>query len=185
MVPTACGARRLPVPRQPRTWCRRRSRSPLRTRSGPTSPNVTVYAACKPENSSGSAETKPLTVAGGVRNSWLTIARISARHRTTSWRGVISRIVTMRLSNSPFSERIGEPFNSTVTLRPSGTLNAISSARALSPAFINWPIDTSARESLCPSARWPRSAWTAVPAGPGFLLTGRLLYSRFNLVQDY
>ena len=52
--------------------------------------NWRTSAGCMSENSSSSADTEPRTVARGVRNSWLTIARKSARSRSSSSRAVRS-----------------------------------------------------------------------------------------------
>ena len=50
---------------------------------------------------------EPLTEVRGARSSWLTIARNSARSRSSSFSGVMSCTVATYRSNSPFSVRMG------------------------------------------------------------------------------
>ena len=76
---------------------------------------------------------EPFIVARGVRSSWLTMPKNSARSRSTSCTAVISWMVTTRVSTSPPSVWIGVQFISAETLRPSDTSKTISSARTISP----------------------------------------------------
>ena len=71
--------------------------------------------------------------AKGALSSWLTIAKNSARSRSSSSTSAMSCMVTTTDSTAPSSERMGVAFSSTVTLRPSGTPRTISSARSVSP----------------------------------------------------
>ena len=115
--------------------------------------NCRISAGFGGAGESSRAATDPLTVATGVRNSWLTIARNSARSRSCSSRGVMSCTVTMKDSIRPSSERMGVPLTSTLKLRPSGTRRTISSARIVSAALSAWAMDSSSREISAPSAR--------------------------------
>ena len=89
----------------------------------------------------------------GARSSWLTMARKSARSRSTSSRGVMSCMVTTTDSTAPSRERMGVELTMALTLRPLGTLMTISSARTVSPALSNWAMGNSRRETSRPSAR--------------------------------
>ena len=115
--------------------------------------NWRISAGCMPEYSSSSADTEPLTVARGVRSSWLTIARNSARSRSISSSAVRSCRVTTKLSTSPSSDHMGVAFISAVTLLPSGTWKTTSSARTVSPALSASATESSCRETSRPSAR--------------------------------
>ena len=106
----------------------------------------------------------------GILSSWLTMARNSARSRSSSSRGVRSWRVTTKDSTSPASERMGVAFTSAVTLRPSGFCMTISSARTLSPK-LNARAMGNARSGTPPSRR--PAGWSSPPAvapgtGPGF-----------------
>ena len=95
----------------------------------------------------------PLTEVSGVRSSWLTMARNSARSRSSSSSSVRSWKVTTTASTLPSSERMGVAFNRVVTDRPSGTDSVISSARSVSPARSASAKGNSCRETSRPSAR--------------------------------
>ena len=100
-------------------------------------------------------------VASGVRSSWLTMPRNSARSRSRSSSGVRSCRVTTTDSTPPSSERMGVALSSAVTLRPSGTRRTISSARTVSPALSSSAMDSSrseiSRPSACRQVSTPRS----------------------------
>ena len=89
----------------------------------------------------------------GVRSSWLTMPRNSARSRSSSSSGVMSCRVTTTDSTSPSSERMGVALTRVVTLRPSGASRTISSARTVSPVLSPWARGNSSRETSRPSAR--------------------------------
>ena len=74
----------------------------------------------------------------GTRNSWLTMARNSARNRSVSRMGAMSCMVITKESRPPSSDRMGVAFIRAVTLRPPGTPRTISSARTVSPALRAW-----------------------------------------------
>ena len=95
----------------------------------------------------------PLTDISGDRSSWLTIARNSARSRSCSSRGAMSCRVTTKDATWPSSAWMGEALSRTLTLRPSGTLSTISSARTVSPALSTSARGSSPRENSRPSAR--------------------------------
>ena len=100
-----------------------------------------------------SAVTDPMMEVRGVRSSWLTIARNSARSRSCSSTSAMSCMVTIIDSTEPSSERMGVALSSTVTHRPSGTRMTISSARNVSPNLRSSAIGKSRRETSLPSAR--------------------------------
>ena len=72
--------------------------------------------------------------ASGVRSSWLTSPRNSARSRSSSSSGARSCMVTTTAATAPSSPWIGVALTSIDTLRPSGAESTISSARTV-PAF--------------------------------------------------
>ena len=116
----------------------------------------------------------------GARNSWLTMARNSARSRSWSSSAVMSCRVTTTDSTSPSSERMGVEFNRVATDRPSGTRRTISSARTDSPMLSRYVNENSCRETSLPSARRKLSisrTCSAEPSGPCRPLT-TLLASR-------
>ena len=92
-------------------------------------------------------------VARGARSSWLTMARNSARSRSSSWTSAISCMVTTIDSTAPSSERMGVALSSTVMLRPSGTTRTTSSARTFTAALISSAIGNSRSEISRPSPR--------------------------------
>ena len=109
----------------------------------------------------------PLMEARGVRSSWLTTPRNSARCRSNSSSGVRSCRVTTTDSTSPSAEEMGVALTSVVTLLPSGTATTISSARTVSPAPSARASGNSSREISRPSARrkvrTSRSCSTSAP----------------------
>ncbi len=115
--------------------------------------NCRISAGFSAAGGSNRVVMEPLTEVSGVRSSWLTIARNSARSRSSSSSGVRSCRVTTKVSTSPSSERMGVALSSAVTLRPSGTRRTISSARTVSPALSSSAIGSSMRESSRPSPR--------------------------------
>ena len=113
---------------------------------------------------SSSVATDPFSVVSGVRSSWLTIARNSARMRSISWSAVMSCIVMTIVSTSPPSARIGVAFTSVVTLRPSGDDSTTSSARMVSPA---WNVSTRERSRREISWPFPRRMVSDASTSPG------------------
>ena len=89
----------------------------------------------------------------GARSSWLTIARNSARIRSSSSTSAMSCIVTTIDSTAPSCEMMGVALISSVTLRPSGTCRTTSSARTVSAAVRISAIGNSRSETSRPSAR--------------------------------
>ena len=113
----------------------------------------------------------------GVRSSWLTMPRNSARSRSISSIGVMSCMVTTTDSTSPSSERMDVALIRVVTLRPSGAWRTISSARTVSPVLSAWARGNSSRETSLPSARRKvstSSSCSAEPPGAHRSLTIRL-----------
>ena len=102
----------------------------------------------------------------GVRSSWLTMPRNSARSRSSSSSGVMSCRVTTTETTSPSSERMGVAFTRVVTLPPPGTSMTISSARTVSPVLSAWARGNSSREISRPSARRKVSASRSCSADP-------------------
>ena len=96
---------------------------------------------------------EPLIEVRGVRSSWLTVARNSARSRSSSSTVAMSCMVTTKDSTVPSSERMGVALSSMVTLRPSGTWKTNSSARTVSPMLSSSAIGNSLSETSRPSAR--------------------------------
>ena len=115
--------------------------------------NWTISAGPKPPPPPSTVAAEPLMEVRGARSSWLTIPRKSARSRSCSSRGVRSWRVTTKDCNCPSPERMGVALTSTLTLRPSGTRSAISSARTVSPAFSSSTRVKSRREYSRPSER--------------------------------
>ena len=121
-----------------------------------------------------------MTAARGVRNSWLTMPRNSARSRSSSSIGVMSCMVTTTDStspSSPSSEKMGVALTRVVTLRPLGAWRTISSARTVSPVLSPWARGNSTRETSRPSARRKVStsrSCSAEPPGAHRSLTIRL-----------
>ena len=132
--------------------------------------NWRTSVGCIPENSSSRAETEPLTVAKGVRNSWLTMARNSARIRSISSISVMSWRVTIKFSTPSSSEGMDVAFISALMLRPSGACRTTSSARTVFPALKSWDIDNSSRKISCPS---PRRIFTVLRNCSGWMSDSR------------
>ena len=143
--------------------------------------NWSVSAGFSAAEGSSRVVTEPLTEVSGVRSSWLTMPRNSARSRSSSSSGVMSCRVTTKDTTSPSSERMGVAFISAVTLRPSGVSMTISSTRTVSPALSACATESSSREMSLPSARrtvtTPRRSSTGLPGScstPSILLVSRL-----------
>ena len=115
--------------------------------------NCRISVGPRVEGGSSRVATEPLTEVRGVRSSWLTMARNSARSRSVSSSAVRSCRVTTTDSTSPSSERMGVALTRVVTLRPSGTDRTISSARTVSPLLIAWASGNSSRDISRPSVR--------------------------------
>ena len=96
---------------------------------------------------------EPRIVVSGVRSSWLTMPRNSARSRSMSSSADMSWNTNTYDSISPPAARTGAAFSSTVTLRPSGTPSTISSARTVSPVASPSASGSSASDTSRPSAR--------------------------------
>ncbi len=146
---------RVPVTIRP--WS---SRSPSRPRmwsacSSMTRKNCSISAGSGVVGSPSTVAVEPLMATSGVRSSWLTMPRNSARMRSISSSGARSCRVTIIDSTVPPPGRIGVALTRVVTLRPSGTESVISSARTVSmPApLICRAIGSSASETSRPSAR--------------------------------
>ena len=69
---------------------------------------------------------EPLMVVSGVRSSWLTMPKNSARSRCRSSSGVMSCTVATTDTTAPSSEKIGVAFTTVVTAWPSGSCMMIS-----------------------------------------------------------
>ena len=91
--------------------------------------------------------------ASGVRSSWPTRLRNSVRIRSISSSGARSCMVTTTDATQPSSAGIGVALISVLTLRPSGTESATSSARTVSPVPRYCAMGNSASELSRPSAR--------------------------------
>ena len=102
---------------------------------------------------SSSVVTEPLMEVSGVRSSWPTRLKNSARWRSISSSGAKSCMVTTTDSISPSGDRIGVALISVRTLRPSGTASSISSARTISPLSSRCAVGNSPRGISRPSAR--------------------------------
>ena len=118
-----------------------------------TRKNWRVSARSGAREAPSTAVAEPLTALSGVRSSWLTMDRNSARWRSSSSSGARSCSVTTIDSTAPSAERIGVALTSVVTRRPSGTDSVISSARTVSALLICCAIGNSARGTSRPSPR--------------------------------
>ena len=115
--------------------------------------NWRITAGSRSAGDSVIAVTEPRMEVRGIRSSWLTMPRNSARSRSCSSTAAMSCMATTTDSTSPSSERMGVALSSTVTLRPSGTLMTISSARTVSVELRTWARGNSRSENSLPSAR--------------------------------
>ena len=144
--------------------------------------NCIISAGSSSDAASSRVVTEPLMEVSGVRSSWLTMPRNSARSRSSSSIGVMSCRVTTKDSTSPSSERMGVALSSAVTLRPSGTWMTISSARTVSPVFSACARGNSRSDTSRPSAR--RTVTTSSSCSGGWSGIRRpstiLLASRLN-----
>ena len=139
--------------------------------------NWSISAGSRSDTVSVSVAAEPLMEVSGVRSSWLTMPRNSARSRSISSSGVMSCRVTTTETTSPSSERMGVAFTRVVTLPPPGTSMTISSARTVSPVLSAWARGNSSRENSRPSARRKVSmsrSCSAEPPGMCRSLTIRL-----------
>ena len=112
---------------------------------------VSASENCRPVPSSAAVE--PLIAASGVRSSWLTMLRNSARMRSSSSRGARSCMVTTTDATVPSSAWIGVALTSVVTLRPSGVASTISSARTVSALLSALASGSRSRAISRPSAK--------------------------------
>ena len=96
---------------------------------------------------------EPLMAVNGIRSSWLTVPRNSARSRSSSSNGVMSCRVAMTDKISPCAERTGVALMTVVTACPSGRWMTISSARTVSPVRIARVVGSSSGETSRPSRR--------------------------------
>ncbi len=115
--------------------------------------NWSISAVSRSKAASVSVAADPLMAARGVRSSWLTMPRNSARSRSSSSIGVMSCMVTTTDSTSPSSRKMGVALIRVVTLCPPGAWRTISSARTVSPVLRVWARGNSTRETSRPSAR--------------------------------
>ena len=134
------------------------SRSPIRWRmlsdwSRMIRRNWVISAGSRSGAFSSRVSVEPLMAARGVRSSWLTMPRNSARSRSRSSSGVMSWMEMTTDSTSPSSERMGVALTRAVMLRPSGARSTISSACTVSPVISPWDRGNSSRETSRPSAR--------------------------------
>ena len=128
--------------------------------------NWSISAGSRSDAASSRVVAEPLMVESGVRSSWLTMPRNSARSRSISSSGVRSCNVTTTDSTSPCSERMGVALTRVATDRPSGAWITISSARTASPVLSAWARGNSARETSRPSARRKLSTSRSCSAEP-------------------
>ena len=143
------------VPVTIRPWS---SRSPIRPRmwsacSSMTRKNCSISAGSGTVEALSTVAVEPLMDISGVRSSWLTMPRNSARRRSSSSNGARSCRVTTIDSTVLSRERIGVALTRVVMRRPSGTESVISSARTVSTVLMCCAIGNSAREISRPSAR--------------------------------
>ena len=89
----------------------------------------------------------------GVRSSWLTMPRYSARSRSSSSSGVMSCMVATTDTTSPSFENIGAALTTVVTAWPSGSSMMISSARTVSPLLTARSVGSSWSVISRPSGR--------------------------------
>ena len=115
--------------------------------------NWRISAGSRSDVASSMVVAEPLMEVSGVRSSWLTMPRNSARSRSISSRGVMSCMVTTTDSTPPSSDRMGVALSNTVTLRPPAVSITISSARTVSLVPSASAKGNSAREIWRPSAR--------------------------------
>ena len=172
------------------------SRSPIRWRmlsdwSRMILKNWVISAESSSEAASSRVSTDPLMAARGVRSSWLTMPRNSARSRSRSSCGVMSCRVTTTDSTSPSSERMGVALTRVVTLLPSGGCRTISSARTVSPVLSPWARGNSSRETSRLSARRKVSTSRSCSADPPgahrsltILLASRLIDTGFPVLAS-
>ena len=147
------------------------SRSPIRWRmfsdwSRMIRKNWVISAGSSSEAASSRVSADPLMEVSGVRSSWLTMPRNSARSRSRSSSGVMSCRVTTTDSTSPSFERMGVELTRVVTLRPSGAWSTISSARTVSPVLSPWDRGNCSKETSRPSARRKVSTSRSCSADP-------------------
>ena len=131
-----------------------------------------------PRDAEGSSNVaaEPLIEERGARSSWLTVARNSARSRSSSSRGAMSCKVTTTDSIWPSSERIGVAFTSTAADRPPGASITTFSARTGSPASSTSVRGDSRRLISLPSARRTLTASVSCSAGcPGVRSPSKIL----------
>ena len=143
------------VPVTMRPWS---SSSPIMPRmrsawSSMTRKNCSISAGSGAGEAPRTVAVEPLIEISGVRSSWLTMPRNSARMRSISSSGSRSCSVTTTLRTVPSSAWIGVELTRVVTLRPSGTESVISSARTLSPAPNSCASGNSVKATSRPSAR--------------------------------
>ena len=117
-----------------------------------TRKNWRISARSGARETPSTAVAEPLMALSGVRSSWLTMDRNSARWRSSSSSGARSCRVTTIDSTAPSAERIGVALTSVVTLRPSGTDSVISSARTVSALLICCAIGELGQGDLAPVA---------------------------------
>ena len=91
-----------------------------------------ISAGSKAGEASRRAVAEPLTDVSGIRSSWLTMPRNSARRHSSASKGVMSCRITTTDSTPPSPEWMGVALIRKVMLRPSGTAMTISSARTVS-----------------------------------------------------
>ena len=134
----------------------RRSLIRLRMRSACSSTiwkNWRTSAAPSGEEAPSTVAAEPLMVVSGVRSSWLTAPRNSARSRSSSSSGVMSCRVATTEMISPSAERIGVALTTVVTSRPSARWMTIASARTVSPLLSALDMGRSAIVISRPSMR--------------------------------
>ena len=147
----------------------------MRPRMWPACSSMTRKTWCRsagpsPGEASSTVAVEPLTAASGVRGSWLTNPRNSARGQNSSSRGARSCAVTTTEATAPSSPWIGVAFNRIDTLRPSGAEKTIAPARTV-PAFFGSSVGaSSSRGVLAPRRRTDRSRSPAAPrrGGPAY-----------------
>ena len=143
--------------------------------------NWVISAGSRSEAFSSRVSADPLMEVSGVRSSWLTMPRNSARRRSRSSSGVRSWMVTTTGSTtgstSSSCAKMGVELIRVVTLCPPGAFRTISSACTVSPVISPWDRGNSSRETSRPSARRKVStskSCSAVPPGSHRPLTMRL-----------
>ena len=124
--------------------------------------NWRTTAGSRSAADSSTVAAEPLMEVNGPRSSWLTMARNSARSRSSSSTPARSCMATTTDSTPPSSPMMGVALSSTVTLRPSGTRSTISSAWTVSSTLSSPARGTPAGRT---PARRP-AAWSTRSAGP-------------------